>query len=102
MAEKPFSDIRRERFLSSGKRAFGGKSVRRSAGWNTWNFDPQLKQVAGQKVNEKGSTDRRLLLSCLDCEGFAAGTSMHKGHAWEAVPTLLEENAVAPPQVTHT
>ena len=50
----------------------------------------------------KGSTDRRWLLSCLECEGFAAGFSMDKGHAWEAVPTLLEENAAAPPQITRT
>ena len=97
MAEKPMSDILRERYDGTGKRSCGGNSVRRRRYYEREAVIETELCGGGDWSKEPYPENRSRLLSCVECEGTNCG--FDNAGTWEVLPALLEENALGPPQV---
>lgn len=112
MFEKPFGDIGRARFEGRGKRAFGGKSVRRLQPFEASRRFDSLSEVESG-ASWKGAEERQQsrFLSRIEYSDDSvedlewsrvrdAPSTLNRAGAWETLPAALEAYAVAQPAVS--
>ena len=99
--EKPLSDVLRARHSEHGKRrGLHGKTARKL---HNQRYSPAtecgLTSSNTMPCSPFAHPCQRRLLSHFELEGRDASHSLNRDHAWEHVPSLLHERAIAPPRV---
>ena len=99
--EKPLSDVLRARHSEHGKRrGLHGKTARKL---HNQRYSPAtecgLTSSNTMPCSPFAHPCQRRLLSHFELAGRDASHSLNRDHAWEHVPALLHERAIAPPRV---
>lgn len=115
-SEKPFSDVRRQRYDETwSRRGLHGHTGRRMCSCMHCQqcFEPKLNRTHGENLfynkqfGHVKDPENRLTrpYACTEFEmrggrASSAPTSMHRHRAWEVVPELLAEQSIAAPEVS--
>lgn len=100
--DKPLSDVQRARHAAEGgRRGVHGKTARRLV-HSYWDARAVLTVTTSHGngcLFPSGVHSKKILWTALELEGRDASHSLDSDLAWEHVPSLLHEHAIAPPLV---